>query len=481
MIPLIGFAPDADPATQGVITDCTNFIPYLTGMEGAPGPVTPGATPVLAADCRGAAVAIKLDDTRRIVAGTQTKLYELSAGAWVDRSKVGNYAGGAETRWSITQFGDATIAANKADTIQRSTTGAFADIASAPKAEIVFTVGAFVMAMNVNDGTEKQDGWHCCAAFDDTSWTPSITTQATSGRLVATTGRITAGMRLGDYAVAYKDRSIFVGQYVGSPVVWDWAQVPGGDAGCVGKEAICDIGGAHFFVGEDNLWIFDGTRPVPVADGQVRQWFFNNSNPGYRYKTVCVYDKQNSRVWIFYPSSSSATLDSALVYHTVAKRWGRADRSIEAALNYITPAATIDSLVDYSSTIGGLPDTPFDSQFWLTGGRAVSTFNTSHQLQIMTGTSTSSSFTTGEVGDDDQVSMLTKIRLRYATAPSSATAQVSYQMNSGSGFTVGATGSMNDGKFDARQTARWHKAKFDFTGAVKVTGMHAEFKPAGQR
>lgn len=481
MITLIGFAPDADATTPGVIADCENFVPFLNGMEGAPEPLTPGATPALAAECRGAGVVIKLDDTRRIVAGTQTKLYELAAGAWSDVSKVGDYSGGVETRWSFTQFGDATIAANKTDAIQRSTSGAFADIAGAPKAEIVFTVGAFVMALNVNDGTEKQDGWHCCAAFDDTSWTPSITTQATSGRLVATTGRITAGMRLGDYAVAYKERSIYIGQYVGSPVVWDWAQVPGGDAGCVGKEAICDIGGAHFFVGEDNLWVFDGTRPVPVADGQVRQWFFNNSNPGYRYKIICVYDKQNSRVWIFYPSNSSSTLNSALIYHTVSKRWGRADRSIESALNYISPAATIDSLVDYSATITGLPDTPFDSQYWLTGGRAVSIFNASHQLQMMTGNTLSSSFTTGETGDDDQLTTLTRIRLRYADAPDSGSVQMSYQMRSGEGFTNGASGSMADGKFDVLQTARWHKARFDFTGSVKVTGMRADFKAAGLR
>lgn len=118
----------------------------------------------------------------------------------------------------------------------------------------------------------------------------------------------------GEYAIAYKQRSIYLGQYVGAPTVWNWLQVPGGDAGCVGKEAICDIGGAHFFVGDDNIWIFDGTRPIPVADGYVRQFFFDNSNPSYRYKTICVFDRQNNRVWVFYPSLSSQTPDSALVY-----------------------------------------------------------------------------------------------------------------------------------------------------------------------
>ncbi|RON17948.1 hypothetical protein BK660_21915 [Pseudomonas brassicacearum] len=481
MIPLIGFAPDADVTTPGLITSCSNLIPYKNGMEGAPEPATPDSTPVLAAACIGAAVVSKLDDTRRIIAGTTTKLYELLAGAWTDIGRAAAYTGGVDTRWSITQFGDATLCANRADVIQRSTGAAFADVATAPKAEILFTVGAFVMALNVNDGAEKPDGWQCSAAFDDTSWTPSIATQATAGRLVATAGRLTAGMRLGEYAIAYKAKSIYLGQYVGAPTVWNWIQVPGGEAGCVGKEAICDLGGAHFFVGDDNMWVFDGTRPVSVADGYVRQYFYDNSNPAYRYRTVCVFDRQKNLVWVFYPSLGSTTPDSALVYHIVAKKWGVANRSIEAALNYVTSGVTIDGLSAISATIDGLSSYSFDSQFWLAGGKSMSIFNTSHQLQSMTGTSVASSMTTGEVGDDYAVTCLGPIKLRYALAPTSASAQTFIQMNSGTGFTAGATGAVLDGKFDLRQSARWHKATFTFAGPVRVTHMDADSAPAGGR
>lgn len=481
MIPLLGFAPDADATTPGVLTVCSNLIPYENGMEGAPEPTTPASTPVLAAACRGAAVVSKLDDTRRIIAGTTTKLYELVSGAWSDVSRASPYSGGVDTRWSITQFGDATLCANRADVIQRSTGAAFADVATAPKAEIIFTVGAFVMALNTNDGSEKPDGWHCCAAFDDMSWTPSLATQATSGRLVATAGRLTAGARLGEYAIAYKQRSIYLGQYVGAPTVWNWIQVPGGDAGCVGKEAICDIGGAHFFVGDDNMWIFDGTRPVAVAEGAVRQFFFDNSNPAYRYKTICIFDRQKNLVWVFYPSLGASSPDSALVYHVSAKKWGVANRSIEAALNYVVAGVTIDELPSISPTIDGLAPYSFDSQFWLSGGKSLSVFNTSHQLQAMTGASTTSAMGTGEVGDDDAVSSLNKIRLRYARSPVSATVQTFIQMNSGVGFTAGASGAVVDGKFDMRQTARWHKATFNFVGPVRITAMDANLVPAGGR
>lgn len=483
MIPLLGFSPDAEQTLPGLISDCTNLIPARVGMEGGPSAQTPADVPALAAECQGAAVVYKLDNTRRIIAGTADKLYELASGVWSDvtRTVGGDYSGGSDSRWSIAQFGDATIAANRADVIQRSTSGAFADITGAPNAEVVFSVGSFVMALNVNDGAEKPDGWHCCAAFDDTDWTESVTTQSASGRLVSTPGPLTAGARLGEYAVAYKSRSIYLGQYVGPPSVWNWTPIAGGEAGCVGKEAICDIGGTHFFVGDDNFWLFDGTRPIPIGDDVVRQWFVDNSNPSFRYKTICNFDRENDRVWIFYPSSNSETLDSALVYHIRSKKWGRADRSIEAALTYVSAGATYDTWDDYGSTYESLPDVSYDSQYWLSGGRALSVFNTSHQLQSLTGASASSSFTTGDVGDDDAVVLLQQIRLRFAQAPTTAAVETEHMMNSGNSFSTGESGTMSDGKFDILKAARWHRATFSFTGSVRVTHMNAKTKVVGQR
>ena len=481
MVPILGFAPDADQTTQGILSDCENLIPALIGMEGAPSAVTPADVPALAAACLGAAVVYKLDDSRRLFAGTQTRLYELVAGVWTDRSRGANYTTGSEGRWMYAQFGDSTLACTGAEVIQRSTTGAFADIAGAPTAKVIFSVGSFVMALNTNDGAVKPDGWHCCAVFDDTSWTPSTTTQAASGRLVSTPGQLTAGARLGDYAVAYKERSIYLGQYVGAPVVWDWSQVADGGAGCVGKNAICDIGGVHFFVGPDNFWLFDGTRPQPLADGVLRSWFVNNASASYLSKTVCTFDRESNRVWVFYPSTNATECDSALVYHVQTKQWGRADMSIQCALAYVPNGITFDTMSTLGATYDTFPDISFDSRFWSSGARVLSIFNGSNQLQNLSGSSASSALTTGEVGDDDAVMLLQQIRLRYGAAPASASVQTHYMQNSGGSFAEGVSGSMNDGKFDALKAARWHKATISFTGPVRVTHMNAKMKPAGTR
>lgn len=480
---LLGFLPDADPTLPGVLTACVNLIPYESGLRGAPTGATPSDVPALAAACVGAVVAEKLDATRRIFAGTATKLYELSGGAWTDVS-AGTYTGGTDSRWSFTQFGDASLASNGAEAIQRSNgSGAFAAIATAPKAKIIFTVGAFVMALNTNDATYgvSTDRWWCSASFDDTSWTPSVSTLATTGRLVGSPGEIVAGGRLGEYAVAYKTKSIFIGQFIGAPAVWDWLPVPGGEAGCVGPEAWCDIGGAHFVVGQDNLWLFDGSRPTPLGGGEVRQWFFNNSNPSYRYKTKCLFDRQNNTVWVCYPSNSSTVCDQALVWHVQAKQWGCVTLTVEAALSYIAAGVTIDGLTSYSGTIDGLVDYSFDSQFWLSGGRALAVVNSSHQLQLLTGVTISSGLTTGDAGDDERYSLLRKIRLRFAPgyAPTSATVTTFTKSVEGDGLTLRATGTLSDGKFDVLQSGRWHRASFTFAGDVRLLAYGAVLVPQG--
>ncbi len=484
MVPILGFTPDADPTTPGVLTDCANFIPTEKGMAGGPTPVVAvSGLSALAAECRGAAVLVDTAGARRNFAGTQTKLYELSGGAWVDRSRGGNYTGSSENRWMFAQFGNAAIATNDTEAIQASTSGAFADIATAPKARIVVAAKDFVIAFNTNDATfgDSPDRWWCSGFQDHTLWTPSTTTQATSGRLVGVPGELTAAATLGAYVVAYKERGMYIGQYVGSPIVWQWDQVPG-EVGCVGPEAVVDCGGFHIFVGPDNIWRYDGTRPVPIATGQVRQWFFNDLSATYRYRTIVHFDRQNQRVWFFYPSSiSSGQPDRALVYHLVTGQWGRANRSIQAIFTFVTPGLTWDTLSSVGSTWDTLPSIPWDSQSWQSAGRALAFFDTSNNLRTLTGSSDQSSFTTGDMGDDEGVSSSSTFRVRYLTAPTTATATGYTRQTAGGAITTNGSATILDGKFDIRQSGRFHRYAVFMTGDNEVRGIVPKFQPAGFR
>lgn len=485
MIPIKGLHPDADPNTPGILTACSNVIPFEHGMKGAPSAVATAAA-ALAAECRGAVVATKLDGTRRVFAGTQTKLYELSGTAWTDRSAGGlSYTGSVESRWSFCQFGDTTVATNLVDAMQSSSSGAFAAISGAPKAKIVVSASNnFVLAFHTSDATYgvSPDRWWCCAQNDQTDWTPNVATQANTGQIVATEGPIMAALALGDQVIAYKKRGIFAGVYAGAPVVWQW-NIASSDVGVVGQEAVCSIGGSiHFVVAEDGFWLFDGVRPTPLGVGKVRRWFLDNSSVTYRYLTKCIYDKQSNLVRVYYPStSSSGACDRCLVFHVATQEWGVEEATCETPLSYIAPGMTIDGLDSIAATIDALPNIPFDSQYWMAGGQTPSYFNASHQLVSLNGPCGSSTFTMCDVGDDDTVSMIERVRVRYTARPISAQASGFFKFNEGDPLQAGPTNAINDGKFDLRQSGRFHRVRVDMTGDWKATGYDVRAIPAGMR
>lgn len=473
MVPLLGFLPDANPDTPGVMTDCRHIIPYEQGFLGAP-TGSPANAAVLAAECRGARIITKLDETRRIFAGTQTKLYELTGTTWTDRSAGGgSYTGSLDSRWVYAQFGDTTIATNLIDAMQSSTTGPFAAIAGAPKAKVVVSASNnFVIAFNTNDGSfgVSPDRWWCCAQNDQTNWTPSVATGATTGRLIATAGAIQAALPLGDYVVAYKNRGIYVGSFVGAAQgSWQWNLAADSSlAGCVGAEAVCEIsGGAHFLIGPDDFWIFDGTsRPIAIGQG-IRDWFRLNANQTYLYRAKCAFDAQRNIIWVSYVSkdnSTGAVNDACLAFHLPTKKWGADNFSVEAFLTFTSPGVVIDGLDAYASTIDTLPPIPFDSAYWLSGSRTFAYFSSAHQLSTKGGICADSGFTTGDVGDDQVWTMLEYARLRWYEVPSAAQAQHQWSEFSGAPLQAGTTEGMHDGRFEFHTSARWHRLAFSFTG-----------------
>lgn len=469
---LLGFAPDVDPVTPGVFVECRHIIPFNKGFKGAPTGASANVD-VLPAACRGAVVATNLDDTRRVFAGTQTKLYELTATTWTDRS-AGTYTGSVESRWSFCQFGDTTIASNLVDAMQGSASGNFAAISGAPKAKIVVSASNnFVIAFNTNDGTYgvSPDRWWCCAQSNQTDWTPSVSTGATTGRLVAVPGSIQAALPLGDYVVAYKTRGVFLGSFVGAPTSWQWSLILGSnDCGAVGQGAVCDIGGAHFIVGDDDFWIFDGTRPLSIGD-EIREWFRENSSQTYRYRTTVSYDRARQLVWVNFASSgSTGALDRCIVYHIKRKRWGCSDFTMQAALTYVVPGTTIDGLNAYASTIDTLPPVPFDSAYWLAGGRTFAYFDSTNHLLVNNAACVDSGYTTGDYGDDDAVSLLERYLIRFLDLPSTAQASGYWRMNSGEPLQSGPIEQMFDGRFHVRQEGRFHRVRLDFVGDHSETG-----------
>ena len=465
---LLGYAPDMDPTTPGVLVDCANAVPSLRGMRGAPGPVT-GALPALAAACVGAAVIRKLDDSTRMFAGSATKLYEAGASSWTDRSRAvgGNYAVTSGYRWSFTQFGNISLAIQKADYLQFSTTAVFADITAAPKASIIESVGQFVLAFDTTEGTygDSPDRWWCCASGDYTDWTPSVATECATGRLISSPGPIRAAKRFGEQVAVYKGRGMYLGTYQGAPEVWRFDEVPSA-IGAVSQEAVIDIGTIaypmHAFMGFDDFYVFDGSRPTPIGVGWIKDKVFTEVDFTYIRLACATHDPVNSRVYFYYPVTSS--LNRCVVYNYRTKQWGRDDRTVECALSYVTPGVTYNGLGSLYSTYADLPALTYDSSFLSSGATIPAIFNGSHVLQSLTGASVTSQITTGDMGEEEAFSTITRVRPLFLTAPETSILTNYYRENLGDTITTDTTTTYSDGKYDFMRSCRWHRLQFNFTG-----------------
>jgi hypothetical protein len=486
---LEGYAPDQHPNQPGILTECTNMVPTLRGMAGAPAVQSPsGITGALAGGaCQGAASLRKLDESVRTFAGTGTTLEEISGGAWTDRTRAsgGAYALGADVRWRFAQFGNVSLAAAKSETLQGTTTGAFADITGAPDAGGVEVVGQFVFLWDTNEGTfgDSPHRWWCSAKGDHTDWTPAISTECATSLITSSPGKIRSIKRFGPHVVIYKLRSIHFGIYAGQPSIWNFDREISSEAGALSHEAVVDVGTPeeprHIFMGFDDFYEFNGGRPRPLGQGWVKETVFNELNKSFMERAMALLDRAESLVYFFYPSGASNNPDKCVVYNYKTKKWGRADRTIEHAFEYSSVGLSYDGLGASYSTYADLPTVSYDSTIWTSGYPIPAVFDTSHNLKTLDGAAGDSGFRLGDFGDDEGFTTVLRVRPRFTVAPTSGTLVNYYRNNLGDSLTTGATTSLASGKFDFKRSARWHRLDFTWQGPVEVGALEVTTGKAG--
>src|SRR5882672_2128909 len=423
IVELMGYAPDASPTIIGVLTGASGVVPSLRGLKGAPSPSTPNLA-TLAATCVGAALLTKLDGTTRLFAGAPQKLYETGASTWSDVSRAATYTTSTTGVWRFAQQGNVSFAANGADTLQASvSTGAFSCIAGAPIASIVETVGKFVFALNTSTSSQ---GIQWSALNDYTSWAASIATQAGSDTIITTAGGLTAGRRFGNVIVVYKKNSMYLGINVGPPNIWQFELIPG-DAGALSQEVVVNVGTPenpkHIFMGEDDFYVYDGSKPVKIGTNRVKLDVFGSLQQNRYYSCKTLHDRKNSLVYFYYPTIDSTKPNSCRVYNYRTDKWGVDDRQIEATVDYVAAAISYDGLGALYATYNDFPNLSYDSAFLGSSQTQPAIFNTTHTLQTLSGPAGNTSFTTGDYGDDARFNTLTRVRPRFLTAPAMATMQ----------------------------------------------------------
>lgn len=488
IIKFSGFAPDLDPTTPGIITDMSFVAPSMRGYRGGAGVAdigmaSLGETPL------AAATLFSMSGSLRTFVGSATKLYEKSGATWLNRSRATPaYGASVSNNWQFAQFGDTYLAVNKVDQLQFSTTGAFANL-NAPTAATMCVWKGFVVLGNTTDGGsgmtygDSLNRWWTSAYLDYTSWTPSISTQCTTGQLVETPGKITALKVLGEYIIAYKEKSIYVGRDAGSPAVLQFTLIPG-EIGCASPNAIADIGSAHIFIGTQDIYIFDGNTVRPIGD-PLRIWFFNDIDPQYINRTQALHNEKYSTVIFNYSKNgTSGALNGGIAYNYKTNTWGVAARAVNCPFEYTTGGYTYDTLPIEGKTYADWPSISYDDAYWDASKTLIAFFGPDNKIYTVIDINASSTaqayIMTGSYGDETNYTFLDHVKLRYLVKPANPVTMTHYYSNDlGGTWTEGQTITESNGRFDVLWSALWHKVKFNITGMFEVTGVAAEAKPDG--
>ena len=289
-------------------------------------------------------VSVKTATRTFICYGAQTKLYSVSAD---EETEIGSgfSSGGFWDSCSLGQIGIFNNAVNNpqywggsGSTVDLpydetgDTSCTWAD--QGMTARIIRAYRYHLFAFDIDDcqGRNQRKVWWSHPAEPGTipiTWDPtSPDYDAGFVELSDTPGSIIDAAPLRDSLQIYKDDAIYSATYTGrysvNEPIWNFRLVTT-TKGLYARNCVCDIGGRHFFVGDGDIYVYDGTNFQSIADERVKDEFFNNVSRTYYERCFAAYYHKTGEVWLCYPDQLQESCNKALVWDSNANTWSQRD------------------------------------------------------------------------------------------------------------------------------------------------------------
>lgn len=162
---------------------------------------------------------------------------------------------------------------------------------------------------------------------DYTKWKNEIDGTGMAGYvdLEEETTPIVALVPLRDWLIVFKEDCAYAMKFVGAPYVFVVEKVLS-DIGLLAPLSYVVYQNTIFFVGNNNIYMFNGSNVVPIGDNVV-DYFFKNLKFEYKNAIRMIIDEKEQMLYIFYPSLNTETLccDRALVLNLETKGWTEYD------------------------------------------------------------------------------------------------------------------------------------------------------------
>jgi hypothetical protein len=251
-----------------------------------------------------------------------------------------------DARWIVTDLNGIVVATNGADAPQYwplnssgepDITVPFRELQNWPSATAATAGGSsgrcdairsfrtFLVGLNWVNPEDRVDNeprlvkWSTEASYYSlpSTWDKDdATLDAGEYELADTPGDIIDGMAYGDSFFIYKDSSIYIMNYVGTPYIFSF-KLLSPTIGLLSKGAIAEFEGGHFFMGNSDFYWNNGQTIKPLLSNKMRRAVYDelNGNDNNYLKCFVAADYVRNEMLACYPANSSNVVNRALIWN----------------------------------------------------------------------------------------------------------------------------------------------------------------------
>lgn len=148
-----------------------------------------------------------------------------------------------------------------------------------------------------------------------------------------TDGKIMALKRIGDVLYVYKENSIIALTYTGDPDSIFSKEVVTTKAGLIAPEAVVELPHMNIFMGEDDIYSFDGNTCNGIGEN-IKEWFFNVFLDKSSVERVFgYYDEKNQEV-VFCLNKNEEGTENEYIYDNENEQSEYSDDSLKNNCDY---------------------------------------------------------------------------------------------------------------------------------------------------
>ena len=258
------------------------------------------------------------DGTKSGCIGTTTRLYKLEAAGTLTQLNAVDFTGGLRNRWSADIYLNTAVFTNKTDVIQKwvGNAATCAALGGTPPKAVTLAVGAdHLMLGNINSGSEAPYSCANSDLSDIEGWNFAGTGEADLFPITESSGPIARVIRLGgNLLVAYKGNSIHTLHYINPDIVF-YLQNIVSKMGAFSGWSVLDLDQRHFFMGQDDFYIFNGTPELLPVGTRIWQDFLTKVRSDSRDIVWSFHDQKRKQIIIGFRSvDGNNTDDKALLW-----------------------------------------------------------------------------------------------------------------------------------------------------------------------